>query len=135
MMNIAQMLGRIRRAAASQNSETRPGKVFDWEKAALILADKRIMNAEVGLDEDWGWTSDTLIADGLPNRDCGAYLHSIWATPVIKLDDDTTIECWRPSSEVEDLDAVWPESALNILFPPQLATNAMPLLEKPKDAD
>lgn len=135
-MNLGEMLAKMRAANRQQQPGTeRMTKVFDWNMAAAILGQRRIMYAECGLDEDWSYTADVLIENGIPNRFCGAYLHSFWATPVIKLADGETIPCWRevPASNKTYADAIWPESAMSILFPPELSGgNPVLLLEKPK---
>ena len=57
--------------------------IFDEEKAIKIIKEYNIRNAYCGLKEDWGATFDTLtVEDGKVNTH-GAYLESVWATPII----------------------------------------------------
>lgn len=90
-------------------------KVFDWDKAAQILKERKAADAQAGLDEDWDWTCGTILYDGKPVAD-HPFLASTWATPVLEL-DGAFIECWRMASEVPAWNAgtVWPQSALDIL--------------------
>ena len=92
-------------------------KVFDWVKAAQIIKDRKPKEVIAGLSEDWGWTAGPIFSDGKPVTDGGAYLASTWATPVLVLDDDEEIPCWKYQHEVPDWDAdtKWPASARSIL--------------------
>lgn len=71
-------------------------KVFDWDKARQILSERGFPDADCGLEEDWGPTSGVLCADGkmIDPKECNAYLQSLWATPVIHIEDEV-IECYK----------------------------------------
>lgn len=107
--------------AMRQANRGRECKVFDWDKAARLIAESGARHAEAGLSEDWWWTGGDILADGLPvsERVC-VYLASTWATPVLVLDGDE-VECWRMQSETPDWDADtwWPDSAKALLTEPQ----------------
>ena len=90
-------------------------KVFDWNKAARLIKKTGCKHAEAGLSEDWEWTGGTIFDDGAPVMDEYTYLASIWATPVIRIDDED-VECWKLESKTAwDADTKWPQSALDIL--------------------
>lgn len=93
----------------------RPERVFDWNKAARIIRERRPRAAYAGLAEDLADTFSVLYVDGEPLEDMGGYLASTWATPQLYLDGDS-VDCWPWEHETEwDADTRWPESALNIL--------------------
>lgn len=105
--------------ARGQVNRNNGQKVFDWDKAAQIIKEKDIQDAEAGLAEDWTHTNYTIIEGGKPTeRDpysCGAYLSSTWATPILMVGDEP-IECYVMESQTEwDHNTHWPESALKIL--------------------
>lgn len=92
-------------------------KVFDWIKAAEIIKEKKAMNAEAGLIEDWFWTGGSILHDGafvLENDNL--YLSSLWATPVICIDGKFE-ECWVRESEAHGWGSgtIWPPEALDIM--------------------
>ena len=90
--------------------------VFDWDKAARLIKEKKAEYAEAGLAGDWEWTGGTIYEDGHPVKDSYTYLASTWATPQIDLDGEL-IACYRMQSETPGWDSStkWPESALSIL--------------------
>lgn len=92
-------------------------KVFDWDKAAQLIKEKKPKEAIAGLSEDWFWTAGTIFSNGKPVTNGCTYLASTWATPVLILDDEEKIPCWRMQSETPgwDADTEWPESARSIL--------------------
>lgn len=85
-------------------------RTFDWMKAAKIIAETRPGTAYAGLAEDWGYTGGLIYEDGkpVPEKDTYVYLTSNWATPILVLDDDEEIECWRYG----DGSNYWPEGAV-----------------------
>lgn len=92
-------------------------KVFDWIKAAKIIKEKKAMNAEAGLIEDWFWTGGSILNDGafvLENDN--VYLSSLWATPVICIDGQFE-ECWIRESKAHGWGSgtMWPPEALAIM--------------------
>jgi hypothetical protein len=99
---------------AHRNKEAR---VFDWDKAAEIIVDRRPSVASAGLSEDWGCTASDIYMGGAPKDDSRPYLASTWATPVLILDDDSEIECWRYATDTPgwDCNTYWPDSAREIL--------------------
>lgn len=90
--------------------------VFDWDKAAQIIKEKKPKKADAGLIEDWFWTGGTIYEDGSPVMDMPPYLASDWATPVLDL-GDITIKCFREIEDSPGWDAntLWPSSAIEIL--------------------
>ena len=92
-----------------------PMKVFDWDKAALLISQLKPAEVMAGLDGDWGWTAGYIYRDEAPIIDCYTYLASCWATPSIELDGKRH-ECWVLQEGGEwDANTKWPESALRIL--------------------
>lgn len=93
-----------------------PLMVFDWDKAAQILVDRKPERALAGLTNDFEWTGGIIWKDGKPFTDDYTYLASTWAEPLLVIDDEE-IECWRYESEVPEWSAEtkWPKSAINIV--------------------
>lgn len=93
-------------------------KVFDWDKAARLILENGCQEAEAGLVEDWFWTGASIFAEGKPTPDdnAHAYLASNWATPVLRIGENSH-DCYKMQSETPgwDSDTHWPESALKIL--------------------
>ena len=90
------------------------GKVFDWDKAAKIIKERKPETASAGLAEDWFWTGGTIYKNGRPVKSA-TYLASSWATPVLLIDGEE-IDCYQPKwYQGWDEDTKWPESALKIL--------------------
>jgi hypothetical protein len=103
------------KAVASQDQ---PVKVFDWEKAARIIAKKKPASADAGLAGDWDWTAGTVYRNGEPVLDSCCFTYSTWATPSLQLDDSLKkIPCWRWSGrgEIDSETSVWPSGALSVL--------------------
>ena len=106
-------------AMGRANSGQEP-KVFDWDKAAAMIANEQIKTAAAGLLEDWGYTAVDIIVNGelqLDDEFDFGFLASTWATPTIAIDGVHT-PCWRLQSETPGWGATtrWPESARAILF-------------------
>jgi len=95
----------------------KPGKVFDWIKAARMIIAEEATEAEAWLSGDYGYTVGTILTDGKPVTESGAYLSSKWATPMIRLDGGEEQECWRYKDDAPgwDADTLWPAEALAIL--------------------
>lgn len=93
-------------------------KVFDWRKAARLIAERRAKNASAGLQDDWEWTGGRIFKDGkpVPKRDTYTYLASTWATPEIEI-DGVFEDCYVMQSEEPsyNADTYWPAEALEIL--------------------
>ena len=67
-------------------------KKYDYEKAiSMIESSKELAEAQLGMKDDWGWTSETVWKDGvfecdLKNKPAIAGISgSTWATPAILL--------------------------------------------------
>ena len=90
--------------------------VFDWDKAARLIAEKKPKVASAGLRGDWEYTGGYIYAGGEPIKDCYTYLASTWAVPELVL-DGWSIGGYRMQHEVPEWNAVtaWPDSALAIL--------------------
>ena len=94
--------------------------VFDWDKAAEIIRDRKPECAIAGLQHDMEWTSGTIYEDGLPVTDDYTYLSSTWATPILEIitrDEVEDIPCFRMEHEVPEWNSgtKWPHSAMEIL--------------------
>lgn len=100
----------------NQINQGKEPMVFDWDKAAEIIKDKKPATACAGLRDDWEWTGGVIYTDDEPVFDDYTYLQSNWATPELEI-DGTIIECYRFKSEVPEWDesTKWPESSLKIL--------------------
>lgn len=101
------------KAQAAQGSKQR---VFDWEKAARLIKERKPETASAGLGSDWEWTGGTIFADGKPVIDSYTFLSSNWATPELDMDGDV-VDCWRWEDETPGWgsDTKWPTEALKIL--------------------
>lgn len=93
-----------------------PTMVFDWEKAARLIAERKPRVASAGLSSDWEYTGGVIYRDGELVTDEYTYLASLWATPELDMDGDV-IECWRLASDSPGWDAStkWPDVARAIL--------------------
>ena len=91
-------------------------KIFDWDKAAKLIKERKPEYASAGLDEDWEWTGGVIYENNEPVTDAYTYLSSTWATPKLCIDGDF-IDCYKMEHEVPGWNAEtkWPESALMIL--------------------
>ena len=97
-------------------------KVFDWDKAARIIKERKPKWAVAGLANDFENTAGTIFEDGYPIGDSYTYLMSNWATPTLQLctgygEKPEAVECYLMESEAHGWDAKtkWPKSALDIL--------------------
>lgn len=90
--------------------------VFDWDKAARLIAERKPNVASAGLQSDWEWTGGQIYSDGQPTTDDYTYLASTWATPEIDIDGEV-FDCFKMESETDGWgsDTKWPASALAIL--------------------
>lgn len=93
-----------------------PLMIFDWDKAARILVDRKPERAYAGLENDFEWTGGTIWWNGGPDFTGYTYLASTWATPLLVIGDEE-IECWRYKDDVPDWSAEtkWPKSAMEIV--------------------
>lgn len=101
-------------------------KVFDWDKAAEIIKERKPQDAVAGLKEDMEWTCAPIYEDGQPVCNGETYLASNWATPVLELffkkDGETkytveTLECYVMESQTQwNAETQWPLSSVKILF-------------------
>jgi len=109
-MGTAFMMGRATR--------DRELMVFDWEKAARIIRERNVSDADAGLSGDWDSTSGAILRAGIPvpRGDTSTYLASTWATPELEI-DGAGIDCYRMQSETPGWDAStsWPPAAVKIL--------------------
>lgn len=102
--------------AMGEANRGKESMVFDWDKAAALIKEKKPKYAAAGLRSDWEWTGGTIYLDGATVHDSYTYLSSTWAVPELDLDGEV-IPCFRMKSEVPtwDSDTKWPDSALDIL--------------------
>lgn len=93
-----------------------PTMVFDWDKAARILAERNPDEAFAGLQDDYEYTAGVIWRKGKPVMDDYTYLASTWAHPMLIIGDEE-IECWRYKSEVPEWNSEtkWPKSAIDIV--------------------
>lgn len=99
----------------SQMKQGRELMVFDWDKAARIIKERKAQNASAGLSQDWEWTGGRILIDGKPSTGDYTYLSSNWAIPELQIDEDV-IPCFIMASKTEwDANTNWPKSALKIL--------------------
>lgn len=96
----------------------RPSMVFDWNKAAQIIAKRKPAIVSAGLAGDWDFTGGDIFKDGkpIPKDETYVYLASTWATPSIEIDGHRT-PCFVMADKTDGWDSgtYWPESALQIL--------------------
>jgi hypothetical protein len=89
--------------------------VFDWDKAAKQIAEKRPCSASAGLRDDWEWTGGIIYRDGKPDMKSHTFLASRWAVPELMMDGEVT-PCYVMESQTEwTANTKWPISALKIL--------------------
>ena len=86
-------------------------RVFDWDKASIIILKNNIRNAEAFLKNEESYTAGCILCDGEAILDSEAYLESYRDVPTLR-DMDTREEypCWRKQSSSN-----WSISALNKL--------------------
>lgn len=95
-------------------------RVFDWNKAAELIRDRKPSVVVAGLASDMEWTAGRIFENGKIVDDDYAYLASTWAIPVIVLDGDE-VDCFVMESTIpkewtgDPAKLCWPESARNIL--------------------
>lgn len=90
-------------------------KVFDWSKAAQLIAERKPKEAWAGLSGDWEWTGGTIYKNGEPDKNSYTYLASTWATPELDMDGEI-IDCYVMESQTKwGAGTKWPASALKIL--------------------
>ena len=91
-------------------------RVFDWDKAARLIKERKPKCAAAGLGGDWEWTGGDIYKNGEIVTDDYTYLSSTWAIPELDLDGEI-IPCWIWETETEwNSGTKWPKSAKNILF-------------------
>lgn len=92
--------------------------VFDWEKAAWLIKERKPKRASAGLRGDWEWTGDDIYENGapVPSDNTYTFLASTWATPELDLDGEI-VDCYKMESEVPGWgsDTYWPPEALAII--------------------
>lgn len=90
--------------------------VFDWDKAAHIIKERKPRIAKAGLRDDWEWTGGTIYNNGEIVTNRYTYLASTWAVPELMVDDEV-MDCFKMESYTPgwNYDTKWPESARKIL--------------------
>ena len=93
-----------------------PLMVFDWNKAAQIIKERKPRIASAGLQSDWEWTGGVIFADGKIASEEYTYLSSTWAIPQLDVDGEV-INCFVMKSDFPEWgsDTKWPDSAVKIL--------------------
>lgn len=89
--------------------------VFDWDKAARLIAQRKPRIAMAGLRGDWEFTCGVIYEDGVLVTKDYTFLASTWAVPELDMDGET-VECYKMESETPKWDALtkWPKSAVEI---------------------
>jgi len=105
--------------AMGESNRGKEMMIFDWDKAAELIRERKPETASAGLSGDWGGTGGEIYRSGEIVDDEYTYLGSTWATPLLRMDGDE-IECYRMQSETPDWDesTKWPETARSILANP-----------------
>lgn len=94
--------------------EGRTPRTLDWVKLVEIIAERQPESVCVGMSEDWFWTGKEVYVKGEPLK-VASVTTSNWATPVVRINDDEEIECWREVTQGEDpID--WPDEAVAMLI-------------------
>lgn len=95
--------------------KTKDMMVFDWDKAARLIAERKPQIAMAGLRGDWKNTGGMIYEDGKLITDKYTYLASPWAIPELDMDGET-VACFRFASQTPRWDAhtKWPKSAVEI---------------------
>lgn len=90
--------------------------VFDWDKAARLIAEEKPEYADAYLAGDRGYTGGCIYDNGEIIDDDYTYLASTWAIPMLEM-DGKSVECYKMKHEVPewDSDTKWPDSARRIL--------------------
>jgi len=93
--------------------------IFDWDKAAQLILERKPKTASAGLSGDWEWTGGEIYRSGEIVDDEYTYLGSTWATPMLEMDGDE-VECYQMQSDDLKWDekTKWPDSARKILNQP-----------------
>ena len=94
-------------------------KVFDWARAAEILRERGLPDAEAGLQNDMEWTGGSIMRDHkpVPREETYTFLASIWATPILVINDEE-ISCWKyddNSHNTAAAETYWPDYAVQAL--------------------
>lgn len=89
--------------------------VFDWDKAARLIAERKPRIAMAGLCRDWEYTGGVIYEDGVLVTKDYTFLASAWAVPELDMDGET-VDCFRLESETPGWHAhtKWPKSAVEI---------------------
>ena len=95
--------------------KTKDMMVFDWDKAARLIAERKPQSAMAGLRGDWKNTGGMIYEDGKLITDKYTYLASSWAIPELDMAEET-VACFRFASQTPMWHAhtKWPKSAVEI---------------------
>jgi hypothetical protein len=91
-------------------------KYYDYKKAKetikSYLKDNRgygkLLSASLGMEEDWGWTAETIWRDGkyllklTDKTDIAGINRSYWATPVLELEFEDEFTFKIPCYKIQD---------------------------------
>ena len=104
--------------AMGQANRGRPLMVFDWDRAAQLIRERKAREASAGLSGDWEYTGGEILRDGkpIPAEETYVYLASTWATPELEIDGDR-MDCFRMQADTPGWNSktYWPDSALALL--------------------
>ena len=100
------------RAQAAKGNEP---MVFDWDRAAQILKDNSVQNAQAGLEEDWEYTGGDILVDGKIPKKSYTFLSSTWARPQLQYQGEL-INCYKMRKDTPNWSSeiFWPDSARKI---------------------
>ncbi len=101
--------------AMGQANRHKEPMVFDWDKAAHLIKERKPNRVSAGLRSDWEYTGGVIFENGKPVKNTYTFLSSTWAVPEIDIDGDIE-PCYIMGSTTDwDSDTKWPPSALKIL--------------------
>lgn len=67
-------------------------KIYDFKNVKKIIEEKKINidYVQLGMEEDWGWTNETVFENGeyedcLGNENIAGISGSTWATPIMRI--------------------------------------------------
>lgn len=89
--------------------------VFDWNKAAKIIREKKPKVVRAGLRDDWEYTGGVIYENGSIVFSSSCYLASTWAVPEISVDGEV-LPCYIMQRNTKwTAETKWPPSAIRIL--------------------
>jgi hypothetical protein len=104
------------KAAMAETRKDGREMVFDWEKAARVIVERRATAAAAYLGNDYRATWRPILSEGRPADTEFIWLASAWGIPTLEINGETAVPCWRWTDETSwDGSTYWPAAALAIL--------------------